>query len=125
MSRKTNPVVAGVWRDRLERQACGSWSVAEFCRIEGVSQGAFYRWRKRLGKRPELRRSDGREPCVSDRQPMFVPVEVTSPVVLAGVIIELPSGAVVRLPHDASVEVLAAAVQAACWVHSGGEVPSC
>ena len=37
-----------VWVRRLERFDRTDQTVAVFCREEGVSQGAFYRWRKRL-----------------------------------------------------------------------------
>jgi transposase-like protein len=49
MNRKLNSKRADLWRERLARQAVGAWSVAEFCRREGVSQPSFYQWRKRLG----------------------------------------------------------------------------
>ena len=37
-----------VWRQRLERFAGWTGTVAEFCRREGVAQPTFYQWRKRL-----------------------------------------------------------------------------
>src|ERR1035437_2190007 len=36
------------WRDHFARQANSGMSVAEFCRSEGLSEGGFYSWRKRL-----------------------------------------------------------------------------
>lgn len=41
-------VKVGEWTERLQRFDACELTVAEFCRYEGVSQPAFYRWRKRL-----------------------------------------------------------------------------
>jgi hypothetical protein len=55
---------------------------------------------------------------------LFLPVELT-PGAAAGVQIELPGGAVVRLPRDASPELIAAAVGAAWQTGQTGETSSC
>ena len=36
------------WRHRLERFEAARMTVARFCQNEGVSQAAFYKWRKAL-----------------------------------------------------------------------------
>ena len=36
------------WRQRLDRFESARMTVAEFCKNEGVSQAAFYKWRKAL-----------------------------------------------------------------------------
>jgi hypothetical protein len=43
----------------------------------------------------------------------------------AGVQIDLPSGAIVRLAHHASAEIVAAAVRAAGDIAPRSETPSC
>jgi transposase-like protein len=95
-----------VWRQRLERFAGWSGTVVEFCRREGVTQPTFYQWRKRLRQADasatqtaaeilpeETRRADevpqGRAPFVE-----------LSWAATAAVEIELPNGAVVRVPAD-------------------------
>ncbi|MES2356152.1 MAG: hypothetical protein V4568_17460 [Pseudomonadota bacterium] len=39
------------WRDRLARQQSSGQSIAGFCRKEGITEGQFYGWRSRLGKK--------------------------------------------------------------------------
>ena len=48
MGRRIDAAVHTAWRRRWERFEGSSVTVAEFCRREGVSQAAFYQWRKRL-----------------------------------------------------------------------------
>jgi transposase-like protein len=101
------------WRRRLERFSSWSGTVAEFCRREGVTQGTFYLWRRRLPQEgassggvgsvldPEARRSTG------DAQRVVSFVELSLTGRAAMVEIELPNGAVVRVPaeHEATLRV--------------------
>lgn len=48
MTRKVNQVLWQQWQERLGRQRASGLSIAEFCRQEGVSAGAFYTWKRRL-----------------------------------------------------------------------------
>src|SRR3989304_3284226 len=48
MGRKIDAGLHRVGGKRWERFEASSVTVAEFCRREGVSTAAFYRWRKRL-----------------------------------------------------------------------------
>ena len=60
------------------------------------------------------------------QSPLFVPIELSTPGIAAGgVRVELPGGAVLSLPADASVELVTAAIRAV--MSSGGvaERPSC
>ena len=69
------------WRQLVKEQGRSGLSIAEFCRQQDVSQASFYQWRKKL-------QSDD----------SFVPLSVVSS---AGVSVELPCGAVVRIsPGD-------------------------
>lgn len=70
------------WRRLLKRQASSGLSVAEFCRQEDVSGASFYQWRKRLESEESSPDS-------------FVPLSVVKG---QAVEIELPCGAVVRMP---------------------------
>jgi hypothetical protein len=113
MYRKLNAQRAELWRERLARQAVEPWSVAEFCRREGVSQPSFYQWRKRLSTtRPRRRAKTSGRPA-ADTDVQFVSVELPASLSSPGIQIDLPNGAVVRLPAHATAEMIAAAVQAA------------
>jgi hypothetical protein len=102
-----------VWRQRLERFSNWSGSVAEFCRREGVTQGTFYLWRKRLPQEAALSRAVGSVPVPEALRPTDAAQRAASFVELslqgraAVVEIELPNGAVVRIPaeHEATLRV--------------------
>jgi len=115
-----------VWRERLERFAGWSGTVAEFCRREGVGQPTFYQWRKRLklagtpatgiagndlpdAVRPADEAKQGRAPFVE-----------LSWAATAAVEIELPNGAVVRVPADREA-TLRVAIRAAGELGSRGQ----
>jgi hypothetical protein len=80
-------------------------TVAEFCRREGVSTASFYLWRRRLS--PPDRASSPRG--VRPSSPLFAPLSV----VAASIEIELPNGAVVRVPSTSGEAALSAAIRAA------------
>jgi len=101
MGGRANPEVAGRWRERMARQAKGGLSVVDFCKREGVTTASFYRWRRRLSERKE-------SPTPAAK---FVAVQMAP--ATAGVQIELPGGAVVSLPAEASAELVTAAIRAA------------
>ena len=48
MARTKSAEVWALWRDRLRRYLSSDLTVAAFCDWEGVSQAAFYVWRKKL-----------------------------------------------------------------------------
>jgi len=48
MARMKSAEVWALWRDRLRRFRSSDLTVAAFCDWEGVSQAAFYVWRKKL-----------------------------------------------------------------------------
>ena len=70
------------WRELLESHLASELSVAEFCRREELSEASFYQWRKRLAA--EKQSSE-----------LFAPLSVASSAVVE---IELPGGAVLRVP---------------------------
>lgn len=124
MARSRSVRVAQLWRERLDRQKQAECSVAEFCRREGISQPAFYHWRKRL-QFPSSPRQRRRRPDSPGETLRFVPVALPPGMLAAGVQIDLPSGAIVRLAAQASAEIVAAAVRAASDIASRVETPSC
>lgn len=112
MGRKANGSVAAAWMERLARQRRSGLSIAEFCRREGISPPSFYAWRRRLEK---------------DAPALFVPVELSRAGVpsAGGVQIELPGGALVTLPTEASSELVTTAIRAAMHGVSSEEDRPC
>ena len=110
MARRADRAVELAWRERLERQRRSGLSVAAFCRRERVSQPSFYHWRKRLA---------------AAERPLFVPVQVAddAPASAGGLEIDLPGGAVVRLPVGAPRELVSLAIEAAA--RAGREEEAC
>lgn len=70
------------WRKLIGAQRGSGLSIAEFCRRKDVSQASFYQWRKKLRE-------------TAPEQGAFVPLSVIGG---GGVEVELPCGALVRLP---------------------------
>lgn len=117
MGRRSGAQLVTAWRRRLDRQARSGLSVSEFCRREKISQPSFYQWRKRLA----VERDAG-------NPPLFVPVEVESPRcerAAESIEIDLPNGAVVRLPITAGTPLVAAAISAAANANCEGRCPAC
>ena len=116
------------WRERLRRFGRSDLTVLEFCKREGVSTAAFYSWKRRLRSfgatgrsRPQRRQTV--ESAPRERPLLFVPVAVPS--VSAGVCIELPGGAVVRIPPAADEGLLRCCIRAAAELGRGTEGEAC
>jgi len=45
----------GEWAERIAAQQRGGNSVKQFCKEQGLTEGSFYAWRKRLRKREPVR----------------------------------------------------------------------
>jgi transposase-like protein len=80
------------WAEWISEQAVSGGSVAGFCQAKGLPVNSFYNWRNKLASSgsstdPSLRRSQG----------LFLPVSVVGG---GQVEIDLPCGALVRLPGD-------------------------
>lgn len=106
------------WRERLRRFDRSDLTVLEFCDLENVSTSNFYSWRRRLALEP----MPGRQPARSAERPLFVPVSVRS---MAGVQIELPGGAIVRIPPAADEGLLRCCIRAAAELGHGAEGEAC
>lgn len=108
MARSPDPQLAQRWRARLDRFEQSQLTVADFCELEGYSTTSFYQWRRKL--------RDADQPDA----PVFVPVDLPSSNLSYGlqhrIEIDLPGGAVVKLPTDASTaqqrELIATIIQA-------------
>ena len=123
------------WSERLKRFARWGGTVAEFCDAERVSAPSFYQWKRRLaasdagaaadhgnGRCPAPERHSARETSRT-----FVPVQLVSATSAVSTIveIELPNGALIRLPA-ADRQLLTAAIAAAGQVTApaGGQSAS-
>jgi hypothetical protein len=102
-----------LWRGRIAAQAKSRLSALAYCTQEGFSPKSFYAWRRRL-----------KQDKVAKQTPLFVPVELPAESLSAGNLrIELPGGAVVVLPPDASQERLVTVLRAV--LAAAGERSSC
>lgn len=92
------------WQGWISEQVESQLSVAAFCKARELPLHSFYLWRKKLAAEalPETSRAS------------FVAVSITN---LAEVAIDLPCGAVIRLPAD---EAATRRVIDALLLHAGG-----
>jgi hypothetical protein len=102
-----------LWRGRIAAQARSGLSALAYCGQQGFSPKSFYAWRRRLAENE------------SDRSaPLFVPLELPAAALhTGGLRIELPGGAALVLPADASEERLACVLRAV--VEVTGEQSAC
>ena len=93
------------WREVLKRQASSGLSVREFCRREQLAETSFFAWRRTIRQR-----DDEQQPIA---QPAFIPAVVTSASSAdTSIVLELASGAALRLPESISAARLAELVHA-------------
>lgn len=126
MGRTANGGLAAVWKGRIAEQGRSGLSIAEFCRRQGFSAPSFYVWRKRLRQGRAIASGAGIRPAGAARSrsgdsALFVPIQLAA---ASGVRLELPGGAVLTLPNDASPELVTAVIQAALSTQRE-ERPSC
>ena len=102
-NKQRDPAKEALWRKRLKRFSASGLSVREFCKREGVTESAFYAWRRTIGER------DG----AGNSEPAFVPAVMNGeaqhdePLVLA-----LASGMKLHFPPATPVERVAELVRA-------------
>jgi transposase-like protein len=108
------------WRAWFQEQPQSGLTVADFCDEIGVSPNSFYLWRRKLSAMPQSRSrsvpSRSRSVSCSTESPAadtptFLPLQV---VATGNVEIELPCGAVIRIPPESGAlpQILAALLQA-------------
>jgi hypothetical protein len=86
------------WKRRLRRHEKSEQTVARFCRDEGVSQGSFYLWKKKL--RDLLPGGCKAESQSSQTSAQFRPVHVASALAQAS-----QQQTIVRLGDDIRIEL--------------------
>ena len=83
MTRGSNPRKVDEWTERLLRFRNSDATAVQFCRDEGVSQPAFYQWKRKLRKRlPTTGAAKTLAASARNRtsnRPPFQTVQVTSP----------------------------------------------
>ena len=104
------------WQERLANRKASGLSIDEFCDDEGVSRSTFYRWMERLKEGiPDAVKEEGESLTLTEiAEPKFLPVSVTA----SPVEIELPNGAVVRLPVSVGQAVIVDVIQAVTGLRS-------
>jgi len=88
-----------VWRRRLGQQAASGQTVRAWCRAYGVTEAAFYWWRRELARRD-----------AENKTASFVPVHVTEDPAGDGdpqIEIVLPDGRCVRITGSVNRQTLA------------------
>jgi hypothetical protein len=60
MARKLDQTLWEAWQRRISKQQRSGLSIVEVCRREGISQGSFHTWKRKLGRRDAVGRSPQR-----------------------------------------------------------------
>ncbi len=114
MPRKVSEDRKRYWRDLIERQPTSGLNIARFCADAGVSQNAFYVWKKRLlttalqGHAARPRRRHRRKKAVAKS---LVPVQVIpdgsrQPPTAQAIEIAWPNGVALRVAAGCDPETL-------------------
>lgn len=102
-----------LWGGRVAAQARSGLSAYAYCAQQGFSPKSFYAWRRRL-----------KQDKPAKQPPLFVPVELPAESTPTGNLrIELPGGAVLVLPPDASQERIVTVLRAV--LEAAGDRSSC
>ena len=127
MARTKSAEVWALWRDRLRRYLSSDLTVAAFCDWEGVSQAAFYVWRKKLQADSGLpsRKTVARESSRLASAPAFVqilPSVNRTHDTVAKVVMTLADGTRVEFPAS-DRELIAHVVLSVATAHSAAALP--
>jgi hypothetical protein len=116
MGRTANEKLADVWRGQVRQQERSGLSIRKYCRREGVSEGNFYYWRRRLremgtthDRRPAAKRNgrSGPQPEMRSAGSGFVQVAWTPSQAIEVCFVD---GTVLKLPVQ--LDALALTLQA-------------
>ena len=99
------------WAEWIDEQACSGLTISAFCDSIGVSENSFYVWRRKLRSRKDEFTTGTAAGLV---ELTVVDAGVCPRGMPDGVEIDLPCGAVVRVPGDAGLlgQVLGVLLQA-------------
>ena len=132
MPRKVSDEQKRFWRDLVERQPTSGLNIARFCADAGVSQNAFYVWKKRLlttaqqDRAAMSRRKHRRKKAMTKS---LVPVRVIpdvshQPPTARAIEIAWPNGIALRIPADCDSKTLREVFGLLTSVMNG-EIASC
>jgi transposase-like protein len=112
------------WQDLLAKREALGLSVAQACQDAGVSQAAFYAWRKRLqSSRVRSGVTASRRGLKKTASPL-VPVRIVPDRTDEGcaltVVVELPGAVRVQIPPGCDAPTIQAVLQAASALRHGG-----
>ncbi len=97
------------WQRRLKGFESSDLDLNVFCLQEGVSRSTFYRWQRRLqdGVPESIETAEAEGEPAESNGATFLPISLKA----SRLEIEVPNGAVVRLPHDIDQNVLISIVK--------------
>lgn len=109
MARLTRGERTAIWQQRLDRYLQSGQTVADFCKVEGLSVPSFYQWKRRLISQRDDDEAPRRELAVSTAKPIrrkaastpFTELVVTGQQETA--LAQLPNGISISLGRDASI----------------------
>ena len=104
--KRRDPARERFWRRTIRDQQRSGLSVRDYCKREGLKDGAFRWWRQALARRdrePSAATSVDRDGEPTEATPAFLPVrlvdlEVVSPRPTPPIEVVLPTGPTVRVP---------------------------
>ena len=98
------------WQERLANRDAIGLSIDEFCADEDISRSTYYRWLQNLkGGIPDAVTQEAADLATAEvTEAKFLPISVTT----SPIEIELPNGAVVRLPMGVGQAVIVDVIQA-------------
>ncbi|MGI9455102.1 MAG: IS66 family insertion sequence element accessory protein TnpA [Aeoliella sp.] len=98
------------WQERLANREASGLSIDEFCADEDISRSTYYRWLQNLkGGIPDAVTQEAADLATAEvTEAKFLPISVTT----SPIEIELPNGAVVRLPMGVGQAVIVDVIQA-------------
>lgn len=112
--KRRDPARERFWRRTIRQQQRSGLAVPEFCRREGLKDGAFRWWRQELARRDQQPTPDPRgvsEGDTTDATPAFLPVRVVDLEAVSTrsappIEIVLPGGPTVRVPAGFDLRAL-------------------
>lgn len=105
MARRSNGEKRAFWQWVIQMQAESGLSVRGFCEREGLKQGTFFSWRRKLQREADELPAAGGDAAGDDKEvPRLAPVHLLEDRNSVAVEIVAPNGLIVRVRDDAATE---------------------
>jgi transposase-like protein len=115
------------WQALFAKRQGAGVSVAQVCQEAGVSQAAFYAWRKRLQSPRKGSAATASRRGLTKKTSPLVPVQIVSDHTDDGrtptVVVELPGPVRLQIPTGCDAPTIHAVLQAASALFDGGPSP--